>query len=70
MESTDEDLYFATYCFFDDLDRLRDFLQDLWSSYKARKLSLITASVTTNTAIELVHRAEQDFVAMFPKLDT
>ena len=70
INPTDEEVYFAIYCFFDDLNRLRDFLRDLWSDYKASRADLITVSVTTNTAIDLVHRAEQDFVAAFPKLDT
>lgn len=66
MEATDEELYFALYCFFDDLDRLRGFLHKLWSQYKAGEIDLITASVTTNMAINLVHRAEQDLTAAFP----
>jgi hypothetical protein len=70
LKHTDEEVYFALFCFFDDLNRLCGFLNDLWSDYKAGLCDLITVSVTTNTAIELVHRAEQEFVAAFPKLDT
>ena len=68
VETDDEEIYFALYCFFDDLDRLRDFILDLWIDYKNRDLDLITASVTTNMAFQLVSRAEQDLIATFPML--
>ena len=66
---TDEEVYFALYCFFDDLDQLRGYLSDLWTFYKDGSVDLVTASVTTNTAFELVQRAERDLIATFPKLD-
>jgi hypothetical protein len=69
-ETTDDELHFAIHCFFDDLNRLRDFLDELWSDYKNGRVDLITASVTTNTAIDLVHRAEKELLASFPELDT
>jgi hypothetical protein len=70
VEADKEEVYFALYCFFDDLDRLRKFIYDLWSDYRVGKTDLITASVTTNMAINLVHRAEQEFITIFPKLDS
>ena len=68
VETDDEEIYFALYCFFDDLDRLRDFILDLWIDYKSGDLDLVTASVTTNMAFQLVSRAEQDLISTFPKL--
>ena len=65
METTDEELIFAFFCFFDDLHELRKFLLTLWLQYKDRSLDLMTVSVTTNTAINLVSRVEQDFLATF-----
>jgi hypothetical protein len=53
---------FAIFCLFDDLDRLRKFLGDLWRSYKAGKVELITASVTTNTGIQLAIRTQTKFL--------
>ena len=70
IEATDEEIYFGIYCFFDDLNRLRDFIHDLWSRYKIGSCDLITAAVTTNSALELVHRAEKELAASFPKNDT
>ena len=69
-ESTEEEMYFALFCFFDDLNRLRQFLRNLWQQYDAGILNLMTVSVTTNTAINLVRRAEQDFIATFPILES
>jgi hypothetical protein len=68
VESTDEDLIFAFYCFFYDLHELRKFLLKLWIRYKDRSLDLMSVSVTTNTAINLVSRAEEDFFATHPIL--
>jgi hypothetical protein len=70
LNRTDEEVYFAIFCFFRDLDRLRDFLRDLWLDYKAGLSDLITVSVTTNTALELVQRAEQNFLATLPELES
>jgi hypothetical protein len=70
MEPTDEEISFGIFCFFDDLNRLRTFLGDLWTQYKLGTCDLITAAVTTNSALELVNRAEQDFAVSFPKNDT
>jgi hypothetical protein len=69
MEDTDDaEIGFALYCFFNDLNRLREFLRHLWSDYQAGNVDLITASVTTNTAMELVQREEKEFFAMYPIL--
>jgi hypothetical protein len=70
METTDEEVYFAIYCFFDDLDRLREFIRQLWSDYKNGLSDLITTSVTTNHALELVQQAEKDLASSFPEHDT
>lgn len=70
MEPTDEEIHFGIFCFFDDLNRLRTFLRDLWTKYNLGSCDLITAAVTTNSALELVRRAEKDLTASFPKNDT
>jgi len=35
METTDEELYFVIYCYFDDLNRLREFIRHLWSDHNS-----------------------------------
>ena len=69
-ETTMEEVYFAMFCFFNDLNRLREFLRNLWQQYDAGTLNLMTVSVTTNTAINIVRRAEQDLVTTFPILES
>ena len=68
LETTEEDAYFALGCLLFDLERLRHFLFDLWRDYDSKKLNLMTVSVTTNMAINLVRRAEQDLITSFPIL--
>jgi hypothetical protein len=70
MEPTEEEIHFGIFCFFDDLNRLRTFLGDLWTQYKLGSCDLITAAVTTNSTLELVRCAEKDLTASFPKNDT
>ena len=59
-ESAIDDVYFTLFCFLNDLKQLRQFLRNLWQQYDAGTLDLMTVSMTTNTAINLVRRAEQD----------
>ena len=61
-----DDALFAIFCLLDDLHRIRGSILQLWSDYRERKVDLITASVTTNTALELAQRAEEDFLASYP----
>lgn len=66
IERPAEEFIFALFCFFNDLNELRKFLLSLWLRYKDGSLDLMTASVTTNTAINLVSRIEEDLLATFP----
>ena len=70
MEPTEEEFIFAFSCLLSDLKELRKFLRTLWLQYKDRTLDLITVSVTTNTAINLVNRAEQDLYSTFPTIQS
>ena len=68
MERTEEEYFFAFSCLLSDLTELRKFLRTLWLQYKDGTLDLITVSVTTNTAINLVSRAELDLYSAFPTM--
>jgi hypothetical protein len=46
----------AMVMFLGDMERVRGDLEGLWKDYKSGKIDLITASVTTNTAIEILQR--------------
>ncbi|KAJ3089487.1 hypothetical protein HK102_006278 [Quaeritorhiza haematococci] len=63
-----EDL-FALFCFFEDLKEMRTFLSELWKDYRDGKVDLVTVSVTTNTALDLIPRAQDDLLSFHPDLD-
>lgn len=64
----DEELAFIIFCFFEDLHRTQEFVNELWRRYKARKCDLHTAAVTTNAAFDLVRQAEEDLIAQAPNV--
>lgn len=57
------DRMFDVFCFFEDLHRIQDFLTETWTKVKHGKLDVITASITTNAAFDLVRREEQALTA-------
>ena len=65
-EPSDEDMVFATYCLFQDLDRIQEYICQLWKDYRNGEVSLINASATSNTAVEVVERMEMEFFSSFP----
>ena len=62
------DITFDIFCFFEDLHRIQDFVKETWKGYKAGKIDLLTATITTNAAIHLVRRAEEDIIATKPEV--
>ncbi len=60
-EDDGEEWFFALHCFFADMHELRIFLAYLWSLYKIGTIDLSTVAVTTNSALDLMRRAEEDF---------
>jgi len=67
IEDLEQEKLFAVYCLFDDLDRLRTFVSNLWQEYKKQKIDLITASVVTNTAFQLAIRTQDEILAAYPE---
>lgn len=59
---------FASFCLFEDMARVRDFLQTTWAEYRLARIDLMAASVTTNTAFDLVRQACEDFMKLYPSL--
>lgn len=56
------DWFYALDCLFQDVHDLLYFVTDIWGRYLDGKLDLAAAAVATNTAIDLVKRAEQSFL--------
>ncbi|KAI9766307.1 MAG: hypothetical protein M1839_004922 [Geoglossum umbratile] len=63
-----DEIYIAIFCLFDDLRRVRMSIQSAWEDYKSGKSDLVTASVATNTALELVQNADEDFCRIFTEI--
>ncbi|KAI9650601.1 hypothetical protein NHQ30_000619 [Ciborinia camelliae] len=57
-----EELYFMMFCFFKDLNDIREYLQNIWIEYREQKLPLETASITTDLAFDVVRRKESQFM--------
>lgn len=50
---------------FNDLNDIQECLRQVWSGYKAGSYDLVTAAITTNTAVNLVRQLERDFLGCF-----
>ena len=62
------DVAFEIFCFFEDLHNVRGFLKGTWKKYKAGELDLMTTTITTHAAFDIVRRAEDEIIDMQPKL--
>lgn len=67
-ESTDVNISMMIFCFFEDLHVIQDFLHGIWKSYKNDETSLIVASFTTNAALHLVRKNEEEIPKLAPDL--
>lgn len=65
--SEEDDLYFLLYCFFEDFNEIREYLQERWCDYMDGVISLSSVAVVTNTAYDLFQRAEHEFMSQIPK---
>lgn len=64
-----EEKLFHIFCLFEDLERIRNFLQQTWKDYGTKTIDLMTASLTTNTALDLVREQCDEFVKLYPDMD-
>jgi hypothetical protein len=62
----EEEFFFALQLFFCDLHRLKFVLEELWERYRDGEIDLTVAAVATNTAFDLVRKAESDFLREMP----
>ncbi|ORZ39898.1 hypothetical protein BCR44DRAFT_368888 [Catenaria anguillulae PL171] len=66
IEDTElSEMFLAVFFFFSDLQQLRSFVMDSWEQYRDGKLDLVTASLTTTFAVDLVRTAQVDCFASF-----
>ncbi|KAI1760162.1 hypothetical protein GGR53DRAFT_96820 [Hypoxylon sp. FL1150] len=59
-EDIEEDFLFAIFTFMQELAEVRAYVGKVWECYRQGTLELIVCSLLTNTAIQLVRRAEHE----------
>jgi hypothetical protein len=64
IERAHDEILVSSLFFFHDLSQIRDFVRELWTDYGQGRADLSTASLVTNTAIEIMQRNLEDHIAM------
>jgi hypothetical protein len=63
IESDHNEIIMSSLFFFRDLKYIRDYLTGLWARYVIDEMDLVTVTVVTNTAIELLHHTIQELMS-------
>ncbi|KAK4692795.1 hypothetical protein P7C71_g4476, partial [Lecanoromycetidae sp. Uapishka_2] len=64
VQSMHDEVLIASIFFFQDLNNIRQYLRSVWSDHRAGHTGLMTASILTNTAMELIQRSTKDHLVM------
>ena len=57
VESLHDEVLIASIFFFQDMNDIREYIRNLWSDYRKGTTELTTASLLSNTAIEMIQRS-------------
>ena len=57
----EQDLAFETWCLLQDMQDIREFVEDSWAEYKRGEISFMVAGSVTAVAISLLRRADTEF---------
>ncbi|KAL8846511.1 MAG: hypothetical protein Q9198_011288, partial [Flavoplaca austrocitrina] len=66
IDESSTDIAFIIYCFFEDLHRIQVFLKETWTKYQDGAPDLSTCATTTDLALDLVRRTEDDITSQAP----
>ncbi|KAH8732430.1 hypothetical protein GQ44DRAFT_821706 [Phaeosphaeriaceae sp. PMI808] len=66
-EASPEDVSLALYCFMKDMTDIRIFIRRTWREYKYGHITLDSAAVMSNTAIDVMHHLNDSFIEAFPQ---
>lgn len=66
-EPTETDRLLAMYEMLRELELIRKHIKEIWSKYHGRRISLIHATIITNSAIDCVKNLEAKFATSFPE---
>lgn len=70
MQDPDEEKYLAIFCLYEDLNRLRRRICEMWTEYRLGKADLVSVSLGTNIALEHGTYLERQFLEFYPDLNT
>ncbi|EPQ27820.1 uncharacterized protein PFL1_04565 [Pseudozyma flocculosa PF-1] len=65
LEEDEDEVLFYVIAFYRDLHNLREYLMQTWADYRRGKISLVTASIVTNTALEAIRKTHDEFSARY-----
>jgi hypothetical protein len=66
-EPSPEEVSFALYCFMKDMTEIRIFIRRTWREYKHHQITLNSAAITANTAIDIMRRLNESFMESHPE---
>jgi len=67
LESSEEDVSFAVYCYLKDMTHIRLFVRRTWREFKRGAIGLQTAAFTTNAAIGMIEKLSDDLQDIYPQ---
>ncbi|KAF7198658.1 hypothetical protein HII31_00397 [Pseudocercospora fuligena] len=68
LEPDQQDAEFALWCHVEDLRDLRRYIQDIWQQYADGSISLLAATMVTETGMSLMRLAGDELTANWPEL--
>ena len=66
VEDETEEAFIASFYLTVDAHRFLEEIREVWVSYEQGHLDLMTAAITTNTAIEFCRKLQEEFEEAFP----
>ncbi|KAF2797425.1 hypothetical protein K505DRAFT_398635 [Melanomma pulvis-pyrius CBS 109.77] len=67
IETSDDEISFAIYCFLKGATDIRVFVRRTWREYKSGNITLPTASLTMNAALKMIENMDETFRGTFPQ---
>lgn len=69
LESSEEDISFAIFCFLKDCFEVRLLVHKTWREYRLEHIALTTAAITMNAAIEILRQINERFLQEYPDFE-
>ncbi|CAO2648058.1 Nn.00g089800.m01.CDS01 [Neocucurbitaria sp. VM-36] len=70
LETSDENISFAIYCFLKDATHIRLFVRRTWREFKRNNIGLQAAALTMNAALAMIEKLSADFEEAYPQFTT